>query len=100
MKSKAGPLDLDAERSARAELSEQATYPRDWRPVFSGVVEKWRAREDSNCCLRFESAAEGGHPEICTAGAREERLAATLCRLHQRGLKDYWNPHRDFRRAL
>jgi hypothetical protein len=46
MKSKAGLLDLDAERSARAELSEQATYPRDWRPVFSGVVEKWRARQD------------------------------------------------------
>jgi hypothetical protein len=34
MKSKAGLLDLDAERSAWAELSEQATYPRDWRPVF------------------------------------------------------------------
>jgi hypothetical protein len=60
MKSKAGLLDLDAERSAWAELSEQATYPRDWRPVFP----EW-----------WKNGAPGRIRTVASASNRQQKAA-------------------------
>jgi hypothetical protein len=57
----------------KATLEEAIAGDQNANPNVRSFVRKWRAREDSNYCLRFESAAEGVHSRNVYSRHRKRR---------------------------